>query len=65
MLATKPATKPIDVHDLFAQTFNAGDVDAIVALYEPGATLGVQPGQTVTGKAAIHEALAGFLALKG
>jgi uncharacterized protein (TIGR02246 family) len=36
-----------------------------MALYTPDATLGPQPGQVVTGQAAIREALQGFLALKG
>ena len=38
-----PATKPQDIHTLFLDAFNRGDVDALVALYEPDALL-------VTGK---------------
>ena len=44
--------------------FNNGDIDALAALYEPGATMVAQPGQVATGTAAVREVLAGFLALK-
>ncbi|HEY7066919.1 MAG TPA: SgcJ/EcaC family oxidoreductase [Chloroflexota bacterium] len=56
--------RPEDVHSAFAAAFNAGDADALMALYEPGASLVAQPGQVVTGTAAIRAALDGFLALK-
>lgn len=54
-----------DAHRLFAEAFNSGDVDSIMALYEPEATLVPQPGQVVKGIHAIREALQSFLALKG
>ena len=60
-----PAQTPQEVHQLFAKYFSAQDVDAIISLYEPEATLVPQPGQTVSGHAAIREALGGFLAIKG
>ena len=59
-----PAARPEDVDTLFAQALNAGNLDALVALYEPGASLTPMPGTTVTGHAAIRDALAGFLAGK-
>ena len=60
-----PATRPSDLHPLFVEAFNARDADALVALYEPDAVLVPEPGTTVSGHAAIREALGGFLALKG
>lgn len=62
--AKMPARKPEEIHDLFAQALSAGDVDAVISLYEPDAILAPQPGQVVRGRAAIREALAGYLALK-
>ena len=59
-----PARKPEEVHRLFSEAFNAGDIKAILSLYEPGAVLVPQPGQLVQGHAAIREALNGFLAIK-
>jgi uncharacterized protein (TIGR02246 family) len=55
---------PVDLDRLFEQALNAGDIDALVALYEPQAALMPSPGNVVTGAAAIREALAGFLAAK-
>ena len=57
--------KPEDIHNLFAVAFNSGNVDLIMALYEPEATLIPQPGQVTRGHTAIRYALQQFLALKG
>jgi uncharacterized protein (TIGR02246 family) len=58
-------SRPEEIHSQFATTFNSGNVDAIMALYEPEATLVPQAGQIVQGRDAIREALLQFLALKG
>jgi uncharacterized protein (TIGR02246 family) len=57
--------RPEEIHQAFMAAFNAGDAAALLALYEPDASLAPAPGQVVTGRAAIGEVLAGFLALKG
>ena len=57
------AREPEEAHRLWGERFQAGDLEGLLALYEPGATLAAQPGQSVTGTAAIREALAGFLGL--
>lgn len=44
--------------------FNSGDVEAVLALYEPDAILIPQPGQVVTGREGIRQALGAFLAAK-
>ena len=59
-----PARTPDEIDTLFADALNAGDLAALVALYEPEASLMPSPGNVVVGKAAIGEALAGFLAAK-
>jgi uncharacterized protein (TIGR02246 family) len=56
------ANDPAEIHRLFASAFNAHDLDALVALYEPEAVLVPQAGQRATGRDAIRDALAGFLA---
>lgn len=58
------ARDAVDLDRLFEQALNAGDIDALVALYEPNAALMPAPGKVVVGAAAIREALAGFLAAK-
>ena len=59
-----PARTPDQVGRLFAQNLNSGNLDALVGIYEPQATLMPSPGTLVSGTAAIREALAGFLAGK-
>jgi uncharacterized protein (TIGR02246 family) len=57
---------PVDAHRRFQEAFNAGDLEGLMALYEPDAVLVPQPGaEPVRGAQAIRAALAGFLALKG
>ena len=55
------AKDPADLHRLFADAFNAHDLDALLALYEPGAVLVPSAGQRVTGQDGLRQALAGFL----
>lgn len=58
------ASTPGEVHRLFAESFVAGDVDAVVSLYEPSATLLFQPGEEpARGTEAIRQALDGFLSM--
>lgn len=59
-----PARSPEALDRLFSKALNAGDLDALVALYEPQATLTPQPGTVVTGGKAIREALSAFLTSK-
>lgn len=46
-----------------AAAMERGDIEAVLAAYEPGATLVPQPGAVVTG-AALREAFMGFLSMK-
>jgi uncharacterized protein (TIGR02246 family) len=48
----------------FESAFNTGDIEQVMALYEPDAVLIPEPGQVVHGVAAAREVLTGFLALK-
>ncbi len=59
------AREPADVQQEFLQAFNAGDIDALMTLYEPEAAFVPEPGQVTTGMDGIREALNGFLSLKG
>ncbi|MGQ0651307.1 MAG: YybH family protein [Betaproteobacteria bacterium] len=59
-----PSTRPEEAVQAFFDAFNSGNLEAVVALYEPQAQLVAQPGQTAEGHAAIREALNGFLAMK-
>jgi len=58
------ARNPEDIDRLFAEALNAGNLEALVELYEPEASLMPQPGKLVSGTAAIRESLAQFIAGK-
>jgi uncharacterized protein (TIGR02246 family) len=48
----------------FFKTFNGGDIEAILAFYEPKATFVAQPGQVADGTSALRAAINGFLSMK-
>ena len=56
------AARPEDLSRLFVERANAGDVDGLVALYEPDAVLAFPPGQVITGSHAIRQAYERLLA---
>jgi uncharacterized protein (TIGR02246 family) len=58
------AHTPEDLDRLFAVALNAGDIDGLMRLYEPGAAMRPGPGQVVQGLDAIRAGLAGFIAMK-
>jgi uncharacterized protein (TIGR02246 family) len=55
---------PLDTVNQLVRAINAGDLSTAVGLYEPEAVLVVRPGQVARGWAQLHEALAGFVALR-
>jgi uncharacterized protein (TIGR02246 family) len=57
------AKTPEDVDHLFEKHVNAGDLDGVLALYEPGATL-VLPEGDLTGTAAFHDSTKQMLAAR-
>src|SRR5215467_4338697 len=63
-LSSMGTKTPREIHDLFRDGFNAGSMDALMALYEDQACMRTPTGTLASGKAAIREALTPFLALK-
>ncbi len=59
-----PAQKPQDLHALFEQAIGAGDLDALMALYESGASMPNQAGEVRTGADLIRQDMAPFAAMK-
>jgi uncharacterized protein (TIGR02246 family) len=59
-----PAYNPAEIHTLFRNAFNLGDIEALIALYEPTAVL-VVDGKEVVGCESIRKALKSFLARRG
>jgi len=58
------ARTPEDLSRLFKERMALGDVDGVVALYEPGAVLVSPEGVATTGPTAIRDALAGLAAMR-
>jgi uncharacterized protein (TIGR02246 family) len=58
-----PANHPEDCDRLFAEAVNAGDLEAVVALYEPGASF-VQRDGAAVGHVAIRAAVGRMLAAR-
>ena len=58
----EPATEPEDLGEYFLQRANAGDVEGLVALYEPGAVLAFPPGRLAAGHEEIRQVYAELLA---
>ena len=59
-----PARTPKQCDDLFAKHIEAGNVDAVVALYEPKACLLLEGGAAARGTSAIRKAITMFAAMK-
>jgi ketosteroid isomerase-like protein len=62
MTNKKAATEPNDLGRYFIERANAGDVDGLVALYEPDAVLAFPPGSLATGHAEIRKVYEQFVA---
>ena len=56
--------KAADIDPAFQKAFNAGDLDALLKLYDEQSVLVAEPGKPVQGLENIKQALMGFLALK-
>jgi uncharacterized protein (TIGR02246 family) len=59
-----PAYSPAEIHILFEKAFNLGDIEALTALYEPGAIF-VVGGNEVTGRDSIRQAFESLIARRG
>jgi ketosteroid isomerase-like protein len=57
--------EPESIHRSFEAAFNAGDLDALLALYEPDAVLIVEPGVVIDTMEGISGALQWFLGFNG
>jgi ketosteroid isomerase-like protein len=58
-------TRPEDMNAAFGAAVTAGDVEGLLALYEPEALLAPQPGRRARGLVEIRAALEELLALGG
>jgi uncharacterized protein (TIGR02246 family) len=57
------AASPMEVAAAFARAFNARDIEALLALYPEGSMFVPAPGQPLSSREALRQALQGFLAI--
>lgn len=57
--------EPQDMNAAFEEAYNSGDIERLMALYEPDAVMAPSPGKRAVGQLAIREVLLRFLALNG
>ncbi len=55
---------PVETVNQLIEAFNRGNLEGALALYEPHATLMVEPGKPANGPAALRQALQGFFNLQ-
>ena len=60
-----PQETPQAVLQSIVDGINAGDLDSLMTLYEPGAVFATQPGKLTNGLPGLREALSSFVAAKG
>jgi ketosteroid isomerase-like protein len=60
-----PAVQPEDLERLYVERVNAGDVDGLIALFEPDAVMAFSPGKVATGSQAIRQVFTDFVASRG
>jgi ketosteroid isomerase-like protein len=60
-----PRGTPEAVLQSIVDGINAGDMDSLMTLYEPGAVFATEPGKLTDGLPGIREALSSFVAAKG
>jgi len=58
-------TEPRGLHRALSDAFNAGDLEALLSLYEPTAAFVVRPGHVTESEAELRAALERLLALRG
>jgi ketosteroid isomerase-like protein len=56
------ASEPEELERLFIERVNAGDIEGLVALFEPDAVMVHAPGEVATGSAAIRRVFEGLVA---
>jgi len=56
---------PQGINAAFEEAYNSGEIESLMALYEPDAMMAPSPGKRVVGLAAIREVLLRLLAIDG
>jgi ketosteroid isomerase-like protein len=57
--------EPEQLHPALSEAYNAGNLDAMFALYAPGAVFAIKPGRLTSGPAELRAALSRLIELRG
>jgi ketosteroid isomerase-like protein len=57
--------RPEDLHPTLSEAYNAGDVEALLSVYEPNAAYVIKPGRVTGSPAELRAALQHVIALRG
>jgi uncharacterized protein (TIGR02246 family) len=58
-------TRPQDLHPALTAAYNAGDLESMLALYDPRAVFVIKPGRVTDGPAELRAALQRLIELRG
>ncbi len=58
-------TRPEDLHPALSEAYNAGDLEAMLSLYDPKAVFVIKPGRVTNSPAELRAALQHVIALRG
>jgi ketosteroid isomerase-like protein len=57
--------RPEDMHPAISDAYNAGDLEALLSLYEPNATFVIKPGRVTQGPVELRDALRRLIEARG
>ena len=57
--------RPEDLYPALSEAYNAGDLEALVALYDPKAAFVIRPGRVTASPAELRRAMQHLVALRG
>ena len=58
-------TRPEDLYPALSEAYNAGDLEALVSLYDPKAAFVIKPGRVTESPAGLRGAMQHLVALRG
>ena len=58
-------TRPEEIYPALSEAYNAGDLEALVSLYDPRAVFVIKPGRVTESPAELHSAMQHLVALNG
>ncbi|WP_460727972.1 YybH family protein [Nocardia heshunensis] len=58
-------TEPNQLPALFEERLNAGDIEGVLSLFAPDATMRTTTGAVISGRTALHQEISGTVAARG